>query len=109
MRRADRIGIFLRHIIREGAHQLRAAGPHRIWVLPLNLVEQLGRVLIVTLVEPVLGQAVKCVDVARDISGIALDLVVGATGHGEQDDWQQQQGRDTGFVHHGDFPSAGFR
>jgi hypothetical protein len=52
---ADRFGIFLGEIIAECAHQLRPAGPDRIGVLPLDLVEQLGRALVIFAIQREFG------------------------------------------------------
>ena len=84
LRRGNGFGILRGSIIVERAHQLRPARPWRIGMLALDLVEQGASQLILAIVHAVLGCGIKCVDVARDIAGIARAIAAPGTG-GEQE------------------------
>src|SRR5215207_8032760 len=105
---ADRFRIFLRHVIAEGAHHLRPAGPDRIRVLPLDLVEQLGRFLVEAAVHTLLRERVQAVHVTGDIGRVGAALVPGASGGGKHDRAGEQQEGGTGQLRrHEDLISVG--
>jgi hypothetical protein len=76
----DRLLMLLGEIVAERAHQLRAACPYRIRMLPLDFVEQGRGDLVLAHLQATSCRSVKCVDVAGDILGVGAGAAAASAG-----------------------------